>query len=85
MKGLIIDYIITRDKDTIATSTATVSDLLPDHHLKFCDISPPKPEKACRTITYRNISTINTDSFKKDIERSSLVKDFQLYRSRLSS
>ena len=76
IKGHTVDFILHRSCDKLKVNNVQVRDLISDHHLVSCELSIDTPVTAKRTIVYRNLKSIDTESFRKDILELDLSKNY---------
>jgi len=72
-KGHILDLIITRTNDELVTSIEIQDPMLSDHSAVHCKLCPKKPPLEQMKISYRNLRSINMNSFKDDLKQSDLL------------
>ena len=91
--GHILDLIITRNDDESFIRNVDVHDsTISDHFTLICLLDIRKPRYGRKTISSRNLKSVNNDAFRDSIEKSSLLSvDFvdvsqsvELYNSELS-
>ncbi|XP_038049729.1 uncharacterized protein LOC119723237 [Patiria miniata] len=70
--GHTIDFVITRQFDTLVQSVDT-SDFVSDHCAVHCRLDLRKPRYVRHKITYRKITAIDPTKFKDDIATSPLI------------
>ena len=76
VKGHTVDLVISRECDRIQPDRIKRGDLISDHFSIFCHLSIRCPKQEKRQITYRNIKSMDMDSFREDIKRLPLWDDF---------
>ena len=67
-----LDLIITRQSDSIKKNNPTIVQFFSDHAAVLCDLNSIKPEASVKTVTYRNVKSVNIESFKSDLAKSAL-------------
>ena len=72
--GNTLDLFITRDSDPKIFSNLQVFDGLSDHHVIKCKLHLKRPPAAKKSVTTRNLKSINVDSFCSDIVKSGLLE-----------
>ena len=77
IKGHIVDFILNRSTDKLGIENVRICDLISDHFLVCCNIALHKPPAETRTLTYRNLKSIDTDDFKKDITKLPVSQSFK--------
>ena len=76
IKGHTMDFILNRSCDKLKVSNVQVRDLISDHHLVTCELSLDTPTTDKRSIVYRNLKSIDIETFRTDILELNLAKDY---------
>jgi hypothetical protein len=72
-KGHTLDLLISRSDDSFIQDIKVKDMLISDHFWLHCLVLCSKPGTMQKEIKYRNIKSIDTDLFKKDIQESTLA------------
>ena len=72
--GHILDLVITRNSQTVISSTS-VETLLTDHHIIRCHLVTGKPTRPSRQIKYRKYASIDNTKLMSDLENSDLFNN----------
>lgn len=67
-----LDLVFSRDNEKIVTSTEVKDDGFPDHYVVLVTLAVQKPSLPKKTITYRKIKSISTETLRETIVRSPL-------------
>ena len=73
--GHTLDLIITRASTDLHITDVQATDYISDHSFICATTSLAKPIRGAKYVTRRNLSDINFDSFKKDLQNSEICKD----------
>ena len=79
IKGHTLDFILSRPNDGLCVRNLQVGEIVSDHNVVSCDIAFRKPVYTKRTISYRNIKTIDIPLFRKDIANLPIALNLQKY------
>ena len=75
IKGHTLDFILSRPNDGLCVRNLQVGEIVFDHSVVSCDIAFRKPEYTKRTISYRNIKTIDIPLFRKGIANLPIARN----------
>ena len=70
-----LDLIITCQSDSIIKNYPTIGQFFSDHAAVLCDLNSIKPEASVKTVTCRNVKSVNIESFKGDLAKSALCNE----------
>ena len=70
--GHILDLMITRCSNELVLSIPTVDHMISDHMIVCSDLNLPKPSMKVRTLTYRNLNTIDKTAFTSELKDISI-------------
>ena len=77
IKGHVLDLILSREVDDLCIANVRVGDAVSDHFLVRCNLSIKRPQKTKRTITYRNLKTLDIADFSSDVSDLPLVQNYE--------
>ena len=69
----ILDLLITRNDDLLVNNVYVRDPVLSDHFAVHCKLAIAKPRAPMCSVTYRKISSINMDHFRRDLSQSSIT------------
>ena len=65
----------THNHDSIIKNYPTIGQFFSDHTAVLCDLNSIKPEASVKTVTCRNVKSVNIESFKGDLAKSALCNE----------
>lgn len=73
--GHILDLVITRSEENIVNNVNVFDPVISDHSAIQLQLTLRKPQFMKKTLTFRNLRSLNCDALKTDISSSSLIRD----------
>ena len=73
-KGHTLDLILTRSDDKFVSNIDIIDPAISDHSAVNCKPLLAKPSSIRKQVNFRNIKSINFDSFRADIKKSGLLE-----------
>ena len=72
--GQVLDWVITRSSDNIIQGRSITDRYISEHCYVLCSLSAPRPLPTVKHISFRKLTTLDLNTFKDDIARSSLSR-----------